>query len=340
LLYIKPNDEAIRVYAVHPKVLEEIYLFTIFSYFDVSSNGKYLAFLNNATETLDIFSVETGEIIKIPMPINLNCVDISISADGTLVSCGGNDIYVFITGGNGWHRLTNWSEKRLVDAWDVPRSSPDGKWLSYFNLADFQFNKNDGLYLTDTACLDHIENCLNYTVGPIFNKVAGLPGNSNSFSWSPDSQRIVLPDYNKLYLLDVITESTVELPLDVNPNSVSWSPVGDVIAYSDNDVYLASLDDNSQERIVENGWLLGWITIPWGFEEGDSYKITAKGSNLNLRNIPFLEGEIVDVLLNGEIITIVGDSIQSDGFSWWKVTTSQGLFGWVVDIPEWYQPIQ
>lgn len=339
LLYMRPDESIVRVYATQLGVSGQLFLFTANGYFDVSSNGKFLAYTNDETNTLDILSVESNDILKLPLPTDAGCADISVSADGAMIACGGTEIFIVSTAENEWRKLTYWSERKPEDTWDNPRYSPNGKWLSYFNLADMPFSKSDGLYLTDITCLSRIESCWENTVGPVFNEIAGLPGNGNSFSWSPDSQKIVMPDYNKLYLFDVKTGTSKVLSVDIYPTSVSWSPTGDVIAFSDYNVYLISSNGNDLERVINDAWLLGWLVIPWKFEEGDSYAVTAKGSNLNLRETPSLDGKIIDTLLGGDVLTILEGSILSDGYSWRKVKTNQDLVGWIVDIPDWFQPI-
>jgi hypothetical protein len=340
LMYTKTEGPTVKIYTVKLGEVNETYLFTPTGYFDVSSNGKFIAYTNNETDTLDIMSVESSDILSLPLPSDTKCVDISVSADGAMVACGGDEIYVIFTGENKWHQLTYWSENKPNDTWDIPRYSPNGKWLSYFNLADMSFSKNDGVYLTNMTCLNQIESCRKNTMGPVFNEVAGIPGNGNFSSWSPDSKKLVLPGHNKLYVFDVKTGTSNELYVDIQPDAVSWSPTGDVIAFSGYDVYLVSPDGNNQERIIDDAWLLGWLVMSWKFTEGDRYIITSKGSNLNLRETPSLEGKVVITLLEGDALTIMDGPIQFDGYSWWKVRTNQDFVGWVVDIPDWYQPTQ
>lgn len=340
LIYTKPEGSMVKIYAVKPGESNEIYLFTAAGYFDLSSNGKFIAYTNNETDTLDVLDVESGNVQKLLMPIDTKCVDISVSADGTMVACGGDEINFIIANENVWHRLTYWSENKPSDTWNIPRYSPNGEWISYFNLADIPFSENDGVYLTNTTCFNQIESCKNDTVGPIWSEVAGIPGNGNFFAWSPDSQKLVLPGHNRLYIYDVRTGVSNEFPIDIQANMVSWSPAGDVIAFSGNDIYLVSFEGANQERTLNDAWLLGWLVIPWEFKEGDRYIVTSKGSNLNLRESPSLESKVVNRLLEGDVLIILNGPIQFGGYSWWNVKTEQDFGGWVVDIPDWYQPVQ
>lgn len=338
LIYAKAEGPSVKIYAVQPGETRETFLLPATGYFDVSSNGRFIAYTNTETNTLDILNVESSYLQKVPLPVDRQCVDISVSADGTMVACGGNEIRVTADGQKDWGQLTNWSTKKPEDRWDLPRYSPDGKRLAYFNLADIPFGKEDGIYLTDLACLNQIENCKEYTIGPIFNEIAGIPGNGTFFSWSPDSRKMVLSGYDKLYLLDVETGVADELFVDIHPNSVSWSPTGDVIAYSEYDIHLVSLADKKQTQIVNGGRVLGWIVISWRFKKGDKFSVTPKGSNLNIRETPSLGGKVLEVSQNGDTLIILDGPAQSDGYSWWKVKTKQGADGWVVDIPDWYEP--
>lgn len=340
LLYTPVDGSEIKIYALHLGDNSGTYLFTSSGYFDTSPNGKFLAYENSLSKTLDILDIESNRIDNISLPNNIGCIDISISADGKVAACGGSEIYITSIDNPNWQQLTFWSQKKPEDTWDTPRYSPDNKRLAYFNLADFSYSKDDGLYITDTQCSNSISTCRVNTAGPIFTQIAGSPGNGSFFSWSPDSRMIALPGYNKISLLDVQTQNINELKIEGSPTAISWSPAGDMIAFSDDAIYLTTSNGENQKLILKDSWLLGWIVIPWRFKSGDVYEITQQGANLNIRESPTIEGAIKGKLQTGDFVTILDGPVRFDGYSWWKVNSQQNIEGWVVDIPDWYKPVK
>jgi len=342
LLYMPSTGltiNSVEVYAIRPGDQNGSHLLTVRGYFDSSPNGKFLAYTNPQSNTLDILDLESGYVDRALLPNN-NCIDISVSANGKMLSCGGTEIFFSSVGNNEWQLLTYWSQKKPEDTWDTPRFSPDDKWLAYFNLGDFSHSKDDGLYLTNTNCSNSINTCKANTVGPIFSEIAGSPGNGSFFSWSPDSRTIALPGYNKISLLDIQTKNISELKIDGYPSAASWSPAGDLIAYSDYGVYVIE-PDGENNRIVKGGaWLLGWLNISWKFKNGESYVITSAGSNLNLRELPAIKSQVVKKLQAGDLVTILDGPTKFDGYTWWKVKTQENNEGWVADIPDWYKPVK
>ncbi|MFP3727155.1 SH3 domain-containing protein [Priestia filamentosa] len=59
-------------------------------------------------------------------------------------------------------------------------------------------------------------------------------------------------------------------------------------------------------------------------------KVVAKTTNgLNLRSQPGLKASVVKKAGNGEKLTVVGESVSKDGYTWIKVKDSKGKTGWV-----------
>ncbi|MDI3340180.1 MAG: SH3 domain-containing protein [Sphaerobacter sp.] len=54
------------------------------------------------------------------------------------------------------------------------------------------------------------------------------------------------------------------------------------------------------------------------------------GSGVNLRDTPSASGEVVATLAEGTELTITGESVTADGYTWWPVETDEGA-GYVVE---------
>lgn len=54
------------------------------------------------------------------------------------------------------------------------------------------------------------------------------------------------------------------------------------------------------------------------------------GSGVNMRDAATTGGNVVAQLPDGTQVTITGDSVEADGFTWWPVKTSDGKTGYVV----------
>jgi hypothetical protein len=53
------------------------------------------------------------------------------------------------------------------------------------------------------------------------------------------------------------------------------------------------------------------------------------GTGANMRSEPTTDGEVVDVLLDGTELEVIGESQESQGFVWWNVSGEAGT-GWIV----------
>ncbi len=54
------------------------------------------------------------------------------------------------------------------------------------------------------------------------------------------------------------------------------------------------------------------------------------GTGVNMRDAPTTGGNVVDTLSDGTAVTITGDSVDADGYTWWPVKTSDGKTGYIV----------
>jgi sortase (surface protein transpeptidase) len=57
---------------------------------------------------------------------------------------------------------------------------------------------------------------------------------------------------------------------------------------------------------------------------------TVNNDGVNLRAEATTDGEVVEVLASGTVVTITGDPVDADGYTWLPVSLESGVTGWVV----------
>ena len=236
--------------------------------------------------------------------------------------------------------ITNWSTTE--EAWSFPTWSPDGQWIAYINRPTSLggAEPNDGIYVTNTACLTNNATCESMTLGP-FTQAFHPP-----IDWSPDSRSLAVVTRTSISILDVETGVLRQvLEGDYYPSVVVWSPDGEWIAFDAyaRDITIVSTQGGEPIVVMQpppSISLIDWITIPHPFAPSDIYTITEAGENLNLRDAPSLVGAILRKLQPGDTVTILSGPVQADGYTWWQMQTADGTIGWAVNIPEWYAPVE
>lgn len=64
---------------------------------------------------------------------------------------------------------------------------------------------------------------------------------------------------------------------------------------------------------------------------GGSVVVIETGVGLNLRSEPVVDPDnILELVQDGIILEVTGGPQESEGFTWWKVTTPDGVEGWAV----------
>ena len=79
------------------------------------------------------------------------------------------------------------------------------------------------------------------------------------------------------------------------------------------------------------GWLASdYIALPSSpdFALGDDAVVDTDA--LNVRSAAGIDGTILVTLVTGDAMTVVGDAVSADGYTWYEVTTLDGTTGWVV----------
>lgn len=70
---------------------------------------------------------------------------------------------------------------------------------------------------------------------------------------------------------------------------------------------------------------------------GKTIRITREGDKSHLRAQPSILGSReVQVLYEGDTLTIIGGPIYGDYYLWWELRLPDGRTGWLVDVPGWW----
>lgn len=64
---------------------------------------------------------------------------------------------------------------------------------------------------------------------------------------------------------------------------------------------------------------------------GQPAKIQTENSMLNMRRVPGLNNEVVQMLPDKTVVTVVAPPQTVDGYVWWQVRTDDQVYGWVVE---------
>ncbi|KAA3664263.1 MAG: SH3 domain-containing protein [Chloroflexi bacterium] len=64
---------------------------------------------------------------------------------------------------------------------------------------------------------------------------------------------------------------------------------------------------------------------------GQPAKVQTENSVLNMRRVPGLNHEVLQMLPHETVVTIVAPAQTVDGYVWWQVCTEDEVYGWVVE---------
>jgi uncharacterized protein YgiM (DUF1202 family) len=83
-----------------------------------------------------------------------------------------------------------------------------------------------------------------------------------------------------------------------------------------------------------------WAPVPY-LLIGEDYVITELGANLNLRDSPSLDGEILQKLQIGEVVKILEEPVEVDDFFWRRMRVeAENIEGWAVEVAGWYKKVE
>ncbi|MEW5873102.1 MAG: SH3 domain-containing protein [Chloroflexota bacterium] len=320
----------------------------------ISIDGRRIAYAGEAGREF-IFDMEYDTLVELPA-FAPGCTAFNTSPDlsESVVSCHG-EVYVVSHEDDRTIPITHLAHEQ--EYYSSPLWSPDGKWIALFNQTyppdPFRTDPDDGLYLIDTACIAEPGTCPAKMRGP-FQDNLYLQG---PYVWSPDSQKLAIPvrsDDRPIKIFDLKTETFRDLNLNGgygSTDSFAWSPDGEWIAYSrresetdsSQDVFLAPVAGGGSVKLVDSPGSTSvyfWLTVPWPFRSGDTYAITEAGANLNLRQSPDLNANVLKKLQPEETVQIVEGPVEMDGYHWWKVrVVADGVEGWLAEHPDWFKSL-
>jgi hypothetical protein len=321
-----------------------------------TADGNRIAFKNKG---IYIYDLPSGSMMKLS---ELDCVYISWSPDGFKIVASGCDVpdfphsvaYIVSMNGNKTIQLP-------VDMGNFSRAtwSPNGKWIAYGNYGTYnrgheqKIYPGDGIYWTEVDCLLSQSDCASKTYGPLV--PSALYGSMDfSLTWSPDSRYLAAANYyeDSIHIID--TQNYSERTL-IEPSSfgdlfgIAWSPDGDWLAVGRitdeaRGTYLLSPWGEESKWLAKDsgystGFVIGWISIQWPFIAGNTYTITPAGHGLNIHASPSLSTDVLRKLQPDDTVTILEGPVEADGYTWWKMMTSDGLEGWAVEVSVWYEPV-
>lgn len=80
--------------------------------------------------------------------------------------------------------------------------------------------------------------------------------------------------------------------------------------------------------------------IPASILAGGNVVVSASGNNLNARRQANTTAPVVSILQTGDILPVIGGPVIGEGFTWWQVSTSEGI-AWVAEgngVDRWIVP--
>ena len=314
-----------------------------------SPDGHWFAFVGTnvranveryAYQDIFIAKIDGGKLYRLTYNPQYNKNELTWSPDGAsiLTLMGENglfDLYLIsVKGGDMLHRLTS-SGNVVSGTW-----APDGQRIAFVENAKlFLMNINDKTPV-------FMGNLPDYTVEQI--------------SWSPLGDKLALSILGNnigcgdIFVFDLNTMEVRDLTNDdYAERSPSWLPDGQHLIFSRAtytcsepvgqgvwDIYISDTSGNKQMIVPNVGYQtsVSWVPMP-NLEIGRQYTITELGANLNLRTEPSLSGKILEIFPTGEVITVLEGFVDVDDFYWWKIRTQDGSEGWVVEVANWYKPV-
>jgi len=223
-----------------------------------SPDGRFVAYQDIENLVITMFDMETNSDSS--HTLNQECQEMAVSPSGEWVACGAGEIYLYSLADQERYWLTpHDSDINQTVAWYGPAFSPDNNWLAYKRISlGYEKTMEDGLYITDLACIKDIKNCDKYTRGPFLSSLDLY----EPFSWSPDGNDIAIITPKTIIIFTPSTQNTSSLTNHSLALDVAWSPNGEWIAFTGDGINLISPPSGESIKVSDYSGKLGWIMRP------------------------------------------------------------------------------
>lgn len=296
----------------------------------------------------------------------------SIAVVGKTDWYGYTEIYVIASDGSTQNRITYLQDRDFI--LDVSWA-PDGKSLVFSTetgvyLYEFSpprirklvndlrlkyvhvvYTKSDKIVFNDSQQPNvWIINNDGSDLKSLFQKSDGM---ENGIDVSPDETRVVITSESGLIIVNLDGDHRFQVTTnqsreyDMYPN---WSPDGNWIVFQrfigrvPGDIYMVEVNGRGLTKLIsgDNQYISHprWFPLP-ALEAGKEFSVTKLGAGVKLYASPNSDDDVLATLKEDDVIMVLEGPVENETYLWSLVRlANNGLEGWVIDTPGWWQPVK